>query len=76
MSIAARRSLIAVVALLLAWRVLQVNVALDDNGRPRFGDRRKCAAGEDCDALRQVLRSNPGQVEARCSCWRRSTRGR
>ena len=68
MSIAARRAAIALIALALVWRVLQVNFALyDDNGRPRFpatGEGVAADANVDRESLRRVLHSNPGQVDA------------
>lgn len=66
MSVAARRAVMVVIGLALAWRVLQVNLALyDDTGRPRVPSLvGQPAASADREALRQVLRSNPGQVDA------------
>jgi tetratricopeptide (TPR) repeat protein len=67
MSIAARRALIAVAALVLAWRVLQLNIVqYDDTGRPRFPviGASSPGASADREALFQVLHSNPGEVGA------------
>jgi hypothetical protein len=67
MSIAAIRAGILVAALVLAWRVLQVNLgAYDDAGRPRLPAQADAALAGNSDraVLAQVLRDNPGQVDA------------
>ena len=68
MNAAAMRAGIVVVALLLVWRVLQVNmVAYDDAGRPRLpgsADASLEGAMPDRTLLARVLRDNPGQVDA------------
>ena len=68
MNAVAIRAGIVIFALLLAWRVLHVNLAAyDDAGRPRLPGSAAGAlegAASDRAMLSRVLRDNPGQVDA------------
>jgi hypothetical protein len=66
MNAIALRTGIVAVSLLLAWRVLQVNLVLfDEAGRPRLPSTPSAVAlASDGEFLRRVLEDNPGQVDA------------
>lgn len=63
------RLAIVVIAIVLAWRVIQVNAVMyEDTGRPRLAGGALAASPEgrpsDKAALQQVLARNPGEVAA------------
>jgi tetratricopeptide (TPR) repeat protein len=67
-NIAALRAGIVVAALLIAWRIVQVNVVLyDENGHPRLPARASPSADAatiDAELLQRMLARNPGHVVA------------
>ena len=65
MSAAALRVGVVAAGLLLAWRILHVNVVLyDENGVPRLAPRAAPDASSERAALRASLEDNPGHVVA------------
>ena len=62
------RAGIVAIALVIAWRIVQVNAVLyEDTGRPRLPAPRSGVLGNsdsEAEALAQVLRANPAQVAA------------
>ncbi len=62
------RAGIVAIALVIAWRIVQVNAVLyEDTGRPRLPAPRSGVLGHsdsEAEALAQVLRANPAQVAA------------
>ena len=64
MNATALRAGVLLAGLLLAWRIVQVNVVLyDENGVPRL-PAASANGGSDCVTLRKALDDNPGHVVA------------
>jgi hypothetical protein len=71
-SVSLHRMAIVAIALLLLWRIVQVNAVLyEDTGRPRLGMMTRAQAAssardksQETTAMQRILRQNPGEVAA------------